>query len=458
MIRRNRAVWAVVALVVILAALAAVNGRLRVAAARDLIAGLNGDEMQTQAALRTTVARWEANPVGAPPTVASPGTVGFSLLSHYAALPPAPLAALAVGQSDVMPAYYRVTANPAYSFLTAGEIGNPLNALTGSFDLAFVIVFVLPIVIVALSFDLVSREKEMGVIGLVAASGVALARVIFAKAAARGTVIGIALLTVTAAAMMLGVDGPVGGMAVLLWFAVVGLYALVWFGLALAVNGAGRPSVTNGVILANLWLVFVVVLPAFVDMAANTLYPAPSRVALTTEMREAAEEADKAAANSREAYFFDHPEMAGKAGNADGYFLQVLATNAAVERAVAPLLAEFDAQARRRDRVVAALKYLSPALIAETALTALAGTDGARFGDFIGQVTGFHRARRDFFESRIVAGVRLTAASFDEIPRFAYRDPGLEASAVGAPLAALAILAGALLVWAGRRLARYPVV
>ncbi len=458
LVLRNRAIWAVLILLVALAGLAAVNGHERVAAMRMLVAGLNRDEVQTQTALKGSVARWEASRQGEPPTVANPGTVGFSLLSHYAALPPMPLAALAVGQSDVLPSYYRVTANPTYTFLAAGEISNPLNALSGSFDFAFVIVFILPIVIVAITFDLVSREKEMGVIGLVAASGASLTRVILAKAAARGVILAAALVLITLEALTLGVDGPPDVLAGLLWFVAVTVYAVFWFVLALAVNSTNRPSVTNGVILANIWLVLVVVTPAFIGTAANALYPAPSRVALTTEMREAAEEADKAAASSREAYFFDHPELAGKGANPDGFYVQVLATNAAVERAVSPLLTEFDDQARKREGIVAALKFLSPALLVDNALTVLAGTDGVRFSGFVRQVVEFHRFWRQFFETRIVDGTDMTARSFDQIPTFQYQSNDNSLIAVSLPLAALALLASILLMVAMRRLARYPVV
>jgi ABC-2 type transport system permease protein len=338
------------------------------------------------------------------------------------------------------------------------EITNPLNALTGGFDVAFVIVFLLPIVIIALTFDLVSREKEMGVIALIAAAGVSLPRTIFAKAAARGVLILSTLVIMSAAVMILGVDGPIPLGSWLRWLAVVSLYGGFWFALALAVNSRNRPSVTNGVILANIWLVLVVVVPAFVNTVTNALYPAPSRVELTTAMREATEEVDKAAAGAREAFFFDHPDMAGKAGNADAYFVQVIATNAAIEKAVAPLLATFDHQAAKRERTVDLLQYLSPALVAQQALTVLSATDSLRFADFTEQVLAFHRTWRDFFESRVLHGERMTAASFDQIPKFEYAARPMNAAGFLSALLSLAAVTGVLAIWSARRLNRYPVV
>ena len=215
---------------------------------------------------------------------------------------------------------------------------------------------------------------------------------------------------------------------------------------------------TNGVILANVWLVFVVVMPAFVNTIADALYPAPSRVALTTAMREAAEEADESAADARQAYFFDHPDMAGKGANLDDYFVQVISTNAAVEKVVAPLLAQFDVQAARRDATVRYLEFLSPALVTQQALTALSGTDPARFADFTRQVLDFHRRWRTFFESRILKGERMTSAAFDEIPAFDHVDPGLDRGRLAQAVASLAAATVLLTLWALRRLRRFPVV
>jgi ABC-2 type transport system permease protein len=459
----NRTWWAILGLLAALTVLAAVNGQARFAQMQETAAQLNEGEAGTQAALKASVERYEKNPVGAPPSVASPGNVGLSILGHYAVMTHDALAPLSVGQSDVQPFYYRVTAHPSHTFLNASEIQNPLNQMTGSFDVAFVVIFVLPILIIAVTFDLMSREKEAGVLGLLAAQGVALRTLILAKTAARAAILlAVLLALVVLAAVLIGVDmsAPDTLLKLGLWFAVVAAYAFFWFALAFLINAMNWPSVTNGVVLANLWLFFVVVLPSVANVVASTLYPAPSRVELTTEMREATEEADKKAASAREAYLFDHPELAGAGAANEDFFVQVLATDAAVERVVAPIMAEFGAQAAKREGVVDLLQYTSPAIAAQQALNALAGTGNARFEDFTAQVLAFHAEWRGFFTTKIIKGERMTAAAFDAIPAFAYTAPGfsLLQAAVDGPLAFL-LIAGALLIgWAVRRYATYPVV
>lgn len=461
-LKHNSTWWAILGLLLVLTVLAALNGSARTNQMAELGADLNRGELQTQTALQNTVARWEANPEGDPPSVASPGALGLSVLSHYTVLPPTPLAALSIGQSDVQPTYYKVSAHPALTFLNESEIQNPLNVLAGSFDVAFVIVFLLPIFIVALTFDLMSKEKERGVLGLVLAHGVSKTAFIIAKGAARALLIFVLLLVVGLAAVVMTEPNLASGAMWArfgLWFLVVSLYAFFWFALALFVNSLNKPSVTNGVILANLWLVFVVVIPALVNVVATTLFPAPSRVELTTEMREATEVADQESAESREQFFFDHPEMAGGDANADQFFLQVLATDAAVERAVVPLMEEFSVQAESRQGVVDLLQYVSPSIVAQNALNAISGTGTERFTDFNNQVLSFHENWRGFFTNRIVKGERMTAAEFDDIPMFNYRTWSVSnvLDSTGGPIIGLLLFVLVLSVWSSRRYARYPV-
>ncbi len=460
----NRTWWAILGLLVVLTSAAALNGKARFVQMNSVAAKLNQDETTTQIALKNSVQRYDANPVGDPPSVSSPGNVGLSILGHYAVMTPDALAALSIGQSDVQPFYYRVTAHPSHTFLSASEIQNPIAQMTGSFDVAFVIIFVLPILIIAVSFDLMSREKEGGMLGLIVAQGITLRALILAKVAARALILmSLLLILIVVAAVLAGADfsDSTTLTQLLIWFAVVVSYATFWFSLAFLVNAMAKPSVTNGVILANLWLLFVVVLPSVANVVASTLYPAPSRVELTTEIREATEEADKESAAAREAYLFDHPDLAAGGGaGMDSFYIQVLATDAAVEKVLKPITAKFTSQAEKRERVVELLQFTSPAIAAQQALNALVGTGNERFTDFVGQVLSFHNDWRGFFANRILKGQRLTSADFDAIPAFSYKPTSIESVRATALIPALFMLVVATLlsVWATQRYKRYPVV
>ncbi|MGY3484371.1 hypothetical protein ACVW1C_002254 [Bradyrhizobium sp. USDA 4011] len=90
---------------------------------------------------------------------ANPAAMAGSLSGRFATMPNAPLAALAIGQSDMMPNYYRITYLSKVQFMYDTEIENPWNLLSGHFDLAFVIVFVLPLLVTTLGYNLLSARS-----------------------------------------------------------------------------------------------------------------------------------------------------------------------------------------------------------------------------------------------------------------------------------------------------------
>jgi ABC-2 type transport system permease protein len=91
-----------------------------------------------------------------------PLAVGMTLGPRYAVMPPAPLAPLAIGQSDLLPYYYKISLRSRDTMLGNDEIENPVHLLSGRFDLAFVTIYLYPLVILALSYNLISAEKEDG--------------------------------------------------------------------------------------------------------------------------------------------------------------------------------------------------------------------------------------------------------------------------------------------------------
>ncbi|MCS6947550.1 MAG: DUF3526 domain-containing protein, partial [Steroidobacteraceae bacterium] len=394
---------------------------------------------------------------------ASPGEVGYALLVEPAVLPPAPLGALAIGQGDLLANIYTLNARGAHQFVMQPALDNSLRLALGNFDLAFVVVWLLPLIVIALTFNVVCGERERGVLALAVACGAALQRFVLGKIAARAVVIQaavwIALLAAgfVAARPLQNFDGII---AWFLWSAIAALYAAFWTALGLWVNASERGSDINAALLVGCWLLTVIVAPTVTNLAATTLFPAPSRVELTTALREATESADRLAAAQRDRYFFDHPELQGKDSDKALFYRTVAAAEANIEAAMQPLLAQFAQQAQRQRRLVAGLQYLSPGTLAYETLTALSGSNGVRHAHFRAQVFEFHRAWVAWFRARLDAGQRLTPADYDRLPRFSFSDLPLAAQLrqLVLPAVVLAALTVALFWSALRRLRRLTVV
>jgi len=379
----------------------------------------------------------------------SPNVLGGASGARTVALDPGPLTALAVGQSDLLPWYYDVSIyTNESSFLQNGEIENPLNLLVGRFDLAFVLVYLLPLLILALSFNVLSGEREQGTLALTLSQPVSARAVVGAKLAFRAMLaVGLALgISLIGAAFGGGFASPG---RVLLWCAAVTAYALFWFTLSAWMNGLGRTSAWNATVLVGAWLLLVVVTPAVVNITAGLLHPLPSRVEMITAQREASNEAVNQRSELLARYLEDHPEMAGGvvADEANRAALAWAATESVNER-LREVTAAHDERLAAQRTLVRRYRFLSPALLAQEALLDAAGTGDARFAHFQSQVRDFAEEWRAFFVPAILAGEQMTASVLPEIPSFRFTDEEARDAAARAaiPLAALAgllVLVGA---------------
>ena len=353
-----------------------------------------------------------------------------------------------MGQSDLLPYYYDVSIQTnESSFLQNGEIENPLNLLVGRFDLAFVVVYLLPLLILALSFNVLSGEREQGTLALtlsqpVSARGVVSAKLAFRAILVMGLALGVSLLGV----LFSGGFGSPGRVA--LWCAAVTAYAFFWFTLAAWVNGLGRSSAWNATVLVGAWLLLVAVLPAAVNITAGLLHPLPSRVEMITAQREASNEAVNQRSELLARYLEDHPELAGgvAADEANRAALAWAATDA-VNRRLEEVTSVHDERLAAQRTLVRRYRFLSPALLTQEALLDAAGTGDARFARFRSQVREFAEHWRNFFVPAILAGEQMTADVLPGLPSFRFVDEQMrEVRARAAiPLAAL----GGLLVLVG---------
>lgn len=390
-----------------------------------------------------------------------PHLIGAVAGARYATLTPTALTPLAVGQSDLYPSYYKVTSRSRLTFLDADEIENPGNLLAGRFDVAFVVVYLFPLLILALSFNLLAAEREAGTLGLVLSHPVPLSRLLWAKVLARGSILG--SIAVGLAVAGVAVSGEVWNRATpalfLLWIAVVLSYGTIWFGLALLVNLSRRNAATCALMLAGLWLGLVLLIPTSLNVLINARYPVPSRVELITAMRTASNEASARGSALLARYFEDHPEL-GRANDSaalNDFQARSYLVARSVDSAVQPVLARFDRQLQGQQRLVDRFRFASPALLAQDALSDLSGTGPARYRAFRSQVERFHSAWAAFFVPRILAQQLVDLDQLRRAPTWQWHEESASdvARRVALPLTALLLVALGLFLWAARQASRY---
>ena len=371
--------------------------------------------------------------------------VGQELLPRVAHLPSTPLAPVSLGQREVLPQTIKLTTRPQTH---EGASVDASSAATGPFDLAFILVFLLPLLVIGASFDLLSREREQGTLALVLSQPVSLATFMIGKAATRMLVLlGVTLALSLGGALLSGarLTGEHALTALALFVLLALGYTLFWFALALLVNAYGRSSAANALTLMVLWLGLVVVVPGLASVAVDTAATGPSRTELVTASRDAARETDQRLKQAE-----------GNHGKAVRAPEDVLALEREFETEVAPVLRAFNERRRTEQHLIDRLRFLSPALLVNEGLTDVSGSGASRHRHFGREVDKFHLELRSFFEARLRRGDTLSAADYDAMPRFQWVEPavGPTVSRVGTAVVALKLVSLVLLAFAVRRLKR----
>ena len=441
LLARERAAWVLLGLFAAALAYGLWNGARLAHRQSEAATALTQDAAQFQTQLREVLVKQSVDPK----TIAGRGTT--------AVLPAAPLPLLATGQSDLSLSHETVVlwklAAPAD---TRSELENPSHLMAGRFDLAFVLVWLFPLFLLALIYDLMAGDRESGTLRLALAQGIAPWGWMARRALARS----LPMLTLAAlATLTAGFFGGAGGAGTRLALAltVVLAYGLFWVALALAVNAIARTAAGAATALGAAWVLLVLVAPTLLNVTVETLYPTPSRPELVAAGRKASGDAEKRGGELLNSFYRDHPELAPPGQQAD-FAAQHLTVQSEVGRAVEPVRQKFDAQLARQQTAVGQWRFVSPAIAAHEALTDLAGTGYWRHRAFREQVGGLRQAVSAFFTPRIHKREPITSADLDNLPRFEFREEpaGIWMGRVLASLAGMLALAGVLGAWAWRSL------
>ncbi|MQA28430.1 MAG: DUF3526 domain-containing protein [Luteitalea sp.] len=466
----DRTLWLVSGLFLLLVSYGLFNGMEQAAVKENALGKVLEAEARGEASRRALLVRILNNgampdPFGNP---TDPSAMGGGYGSRYAYMPISPLASLAFGQSDVRPDYYKVTNRSKISFIYDTEIENPWNLLSGHFDLSFVIVYLFPLLIFALSYNFLSAEREHGTLKMLLSQSLGLPTLVAGKIAVRAIALLLwaAVVPLVALAIMrpearsLEHVWPLAS-----WAAFVVAYGGIWFALAVAVNAFGRSSATNALMLVGSWIVCVLVVPVLLNVAVAIVRPAPSRTELATRTRLVTSDALNRNAELLAAdyqYVNDAELLRPKDGKivVAGRMRGIYLMEKDVDRELEGLLDAFNVQLAGQQRLVTRYGALSPAIVTYEGLTALAGTGIRRHLHFQKQIDAFHRRWRDFFDPKILNGVAITEEDFDRMPRFTWteEDPAVVQGGVVTGLLQLLLPAAGLLAIGLWRLRRYAVV
>jgi ABC-2 type transport system permease protein len=392
----------------------------------------------------------------------------YGIGNYYGTRPllkrPLSLAPVAMGQSELHHSRHLLTTSQEHWFgalRRPEKLSNPLNTLYGSFDLAFVLVWLLPLLIVVLNYNLLSVEREQGTLRMVLAQGLGISPFLLVRSLFRFLL----LFFFTAVIIWLGLflfkstNGLPGGTSVLVFLLLLLLYSLLWQLLCLLVNLYNKSSNFNAGLLLCCWIALVLVLPALLNVLITTLQPLPGKVVLIDELREVFTENDRQNAQILDKFYTDHPEFVIQDSSSMmpvfmyKYFIKEMNTS----EALMPLIEEHQQGMEKQSRLTAMASLLVPSMAYQESLEELSGHSLQQFLAFERFADGQNRRWRNYFHPLSLANRYLSTEEFRKLPspHFSTRfDKGKLLSL----LAALGTWSLLLMVGVNRKLKQYKLM
>lgn len=462
----DRGTWIGLALFVLLAVYAAASGAAWVAAQRAEAAISIQQSLDRSAEFGRNLAVIEAGRLSElnKPSWYASWSAAPTTPDSRAVLPPKPLLLIASNAGELQPRI--ATMRPASSRHALlddlkSSTQNPTTLAIGRLDTLFLLTAVMPLLLLAFSFNLLSAEREQGTLALVLAQPISLDTLIAGKLLSRFMFL---LLPMTIAvplllaAMMDPAQLAAAPLDILLLAVLILLYGAFWLALAGLINALGGSSARNGLSLGGLWLLLVLVIPSLLNVAATALHPPPDRAGLTNELRARLVDARNVGGKLFDDHALEHPDtpIAESTDKAEAFdsaraTLTTWLVSERTDALVAPIAERFESELAAQQQLAERGRFLSPALLFQAALNRLAGVDARRSRAFSDAAKAHLDALRAPLIPKVLAGQKLKSADWQALPRFAMPEPSI-ADALATDLLALLAAAGLIVALLARRL------
>ncbi len=422
----NRLLWWVSATLTVSIFFAVYNGKTEMTSKQTIIKELGEEEAKRynkfkldfdslNAGTKKAKLAWHQDPRTAL-------TIGmFRNSGKYAILEPAPLSFISTGQSDIEIFYSKVSYLSDILQTNNINFENPFNIATGQFDLAFVLVFLFPLLVIALTYNILSSEREQGTLPLLLSQPVQIKHWLVAKLTFR---FGFLLLTVFTLLLLsfaiFSVDFIVLGFFHLIL--AITLYTLFWFTLSFFINLLAKSSAVNTLLLLATWLLFVFIIPSLANMMATNLYPVPSRAELVNAKRQAEQETERNKQAVLTKFYQAHPQLVQKAekeqSNED-FYREYVTLHEVIDEQVAKVQQVFDYQLEGQQVFANQFQYFSPAVLMQNAFNEIAETDSKFYKIFQKNIMAYQQNWKAFFKPKFINDEKMTIETFAQIPVYA---------------------------------------
>ncbi len=332
----------------------------------------------------------------------SPVGVGWNKhFTYYLTNDAPPASGLCLGQRDLFPVYYGFNVTDLARQVNTGELANPMKLLTGNFDLSYVFVFILPLLVVALFYNLYAGEKEQGTLPILQTQPIPLVVIIMHKAILRLLIIwGIAFLLLVFGFVIQGISIADNFSVFMDWVLVTFLYVFGWSTIMCGLVWLKYSTSLTAMLGLSIWLILTLVTPALLNLLLTTQTPLPNRAEMIHMVRSQNDrfwESPKTYVLDQ--FYEDYPQYNdGDTINFDKWYY---ASFTLLDKEANILKAKYEQQVSKRNDLLAKWEWIAPAAMVHEYISSVSKTDRNSHLEFLRKMHNYHKDLKDLYYTRI---------------------------------------------------------
>lgn len=341
----------------------------------------------------------------------------------YAIHQPHSLSILSIGQRDLTPYYDVITRRRNFMQGSDAEIANPEELASGNFDLAYVIIYLLPLLAIALNYNILSKEKEQQTDKLLSLQGLYFGRIISYKLVFRFMLIGImawllSIIGFISSAFLIAFD-PV---AAILWLISVSTYLLFWFAVIFFIIRLSQSSVHNALYLLGMWCFFLMLLPAMCNAIVRLYYPIPLKTDAAVALRENSEAVWALPRKVLiDTFYLNNPRyqhLRTASDTSENNNIRFVAYYDLLGRRMTKVIKNYNRYPEKQNEAANSLSWINPATKTQYILNVIAETGLKNYLSYQDQVNTFQKTWVNFMSDYIISDKKLSLKDLQHLPEF----------------------------------------
>lgn len=311
------------------------------------------------------------------------------------------ISAISIGQSDVNPLLQTVTIRALEGQKYDNDFENPSLLMSGNLDLGFVIIYLFPLVLIALIFNLYSEEKEIGTWRLLASQTAKKTNFLLKKLIVRLVLVFavlLVLLFLASVVLDIPINAPFGAIVLQSIF-----YLAFWSAISLWVVSFQKSSSFNALTLISAWVLLTILIPAVVNNYVIHKHQVPEALHTIVEQRDGYHEKwDMEKHITMDGFLKEYPQYSNYNVPEDEfswiwyYGMQHMGDITARETSL-----EMKEKLLLRDKISKNIALFIPTMYTQLSFNKLASTDMVSHLHFLDKLTEYHSNLRLGFYSKI---------------------------------------------------------